>query len=121
MRYQSFHMLPTNEPEPSFTLVASVHAAKECEMQNASDVQTGRLLQFLVTAGVVAGQTRFNGWDAFVVAAVLWLIAWLAARLAASAVSRLGGTAWSLLAQLGALFGLFLWLVPGSFPQKVLM
>lgn len=90
-------------------------------MQSSQEVQTGRFLQFLFTAGVVAGQTPFNGWDAFVVAAVLWVIAWLGARMASSAISRLGGKAWSLLIQLGLLFAAFIWLAPGGYGLKLLV
>lgn len=89
-------------------------------MQNG-DVALGRLIWFVITVVVVQSQTPLEGWPSFIAAVLLWIVAWLAARLAGNAVAQLEGKAWSLLCQLGAVFGLFLWFAPGGFVGKALI
>ena len=75
---------------------------------------------FVVTVVLVSRYTTF-GSTSVSVAALLWLIAWLTIRVVGDAITRLETKAWQVVAQLGGLFGVWLWLGPPALGVRILV
>lgn len=89
-------------------------------MAQAENEGVGRFVLFVITWYALSNYAPLENW-AFLSTSFLWLVGWLAIKLAGRASFRLGAKAWGLMVQVALWFLLFLWLAPVTETTKIVL